>query len=88
MGGKKCDDFPNYSFIFSNTEPLEGKIKNTVCYSLITMLYLDIKKDKEEMKASVFQQDIGGVDYLIRRIMNDTKCCGQLSPSDTFFTDI
>ena len=40
------------------------------------------------MKASGFQQDIGGVDYLIRRIMNDTKCCGQLSPSDTCFTDI
>ena len=40
------------------------------------------------MKASDFQQDIGGVDYLIRIIMNDTKGCGQLSPSDTFFADI
>ena len=40
------------------------------------------------MKASGFQQDIGGVDYLIRMIMNDTKGWGHISPSDTFFADI
>ena len=52
------------------------------------MLYLNIKNNKEEMKESGFQQDIGGVDYLIRRTIIDTKGCGQLSPSDTCFADI
>ena len=40
------------------------------------MLYLDIQEWKEEMEASGFQQDLGNMAYLIRRIMNYTKGCG------------
>ena len=36
------------------------ELKNTACYRLGNMLYLDIQKGKEVMKASYFQQKIGG----------------------------
>ena len=43
------------------------------------MLYLDIKNGKEAKNASVFQQDIGGTEECMKRIMEATKGCGRLS---------
>ena len=42
------------------------------------MLYLDIKKGKDSIKASDYQQDIGGTDVFINIIMKSNKGCGQL----------
>ena len=33
---------------------------NVVCSRIVNILYLDIQKDKEEMKSSEFKQVIGG----------------------------
>ena len=35
----------------------------------------------------MFQQDIGGTDACMKRVMKATKGCGQLSSNDTFFAD-
>ena len=43
-------DLPQYSHIFRKTHPLGVYIKNVACYGLVTMLYLEIQKGKEDMK--------------------------------------
>ena len=52
-------DLPHYWFILSKLKPLETELKNAVCDRLGVMLYLDIQKGEEFMKASDFQQQIG-----------------------------
>ena len=40
------------------------------------------------MRESYFKQDIGGMAACMKKIMEDTKGFGQLSPNNTFFADI
>ena len=70
---------PHYSYIFRKTEPLVMEINNVVCYRLGTMLHLKIQKGKEDMKTSKFQQQIKGTAACMKRLMMDTKECGQLT---------
>ena len=53
-------DIPHYCFILSNIQPLGTDLMNVVCSRIVNILYLDIQKDKEEMKSSEFKQVIGG----------------------------
>ena len=80
-------DFPHYYIISRKTDQLGAKLNNAVCSSLITIFYLEIKKGKEAMKASYFQQHIGGTADCMNIIMKSTKVCDQLSSNDTFFAD-
>ena len=43
------------------------------CSRLGTASHLDIQKGKEDMKASKFQQEIGGTAVCMKRLMVDTK---------------
>ena len=52
------------------------------------MLYLEIKKWKEAIKASDFQHDIGGADALMKINMKSAKGCGQLSLNGIFLSNI
>ena len=72
-------DLQHYSFIFRNLDPLEMELRNKARYKLGTMLYLEIQKGGDAMKASDFQQDIIGTAYLTKIIMKTTKGCSKLS---------
>ena len=37
-----------------------AELKNVACYSLVTMLYIEIHQGEEAIKKLGFQQDIGG----------------------------
>ena len=52
------------------------KLENAAFSELGTMLYLEIQKGKEAMKASYFQQQIGETSSCMKRIMKATKGCG------------
>ena len=80
-------DLPHYSFIFGKPDPLGSELNNAACYRLGTILYLEIQKEKEVMKVSDYQQDIGGTDACMEIIMKATRGCSQLSSYDTFFAD-
>ena len=80
-------DLPHYTYIFTKPEPLGSEIKNVDCYMLGTMLYLEIQKGQEAMKASKFQQDIGATTSCIKGPMMDTQWCGQLTSNETYFVD-
>ena len=54
-------------------------INNLACSRLGTMLHLEIQKDKEAMKASKFQQDIGGTTVYKNILMMAIKGCVQLT---------
>ena len=49
------------------------------------MLYLDMQKREEAMKAEKFQQKILGTAVCTKRLMMATKGCGQLMSNDTYF---
>ena len=53
-------------------------LKNTACYRLETMLYLEIQNGREAMKASYNHVNTGWADSFIEIIMQATKGCGQL----------
>ena len=59
---QKVLDLPHYSFMFVKTEKLGRELNNAACSRLGFMLYLGIKKGKEAMNYSDFQQKIGGMD--------------------------
>ena len=52
------------------------------------MLHLENQKGKEDMKTSKFQKDIGVTTVCINSLSIATKVCGQLTPNDTYFSDI
>ena len=47
-------------------------LRNTACYRLGSMLYIEIKKGKEEMKALDFQQNNGGMSTCMKIIIRST----------------
>ena len=51
------------------------------------MLYLDIQKGEEATKKAKYQQQIGGTEVCIKRLIMDTKGCGQLMSNGTYFSD-
>ena len=51
------------------------------------MLYLDIQKGKEEIKASYFQQNTGGKAACMNKLMQGTKGCGQILSNGTLLAD-
>ena len=57
------------------------------CSRLGAMLHLDILNWKEAMKKSIFQSELGGTAACMKRLDIDTKGCGQLTSSDTYFAD-
>ena len=79
---------PLYSYIFRNTEPLGTDTKNLDCSRLGTMLQIEIQKGKEAMKTPRFQKYIRGAEVCMKRLTMATKGCGQLTPNDTYFSDI
>ena len=58
------------------------------CSRLGTILYLEVQKEKVYMKTLTFQKYIGGTSECMKRLMMDTKGCGQLTSNDTYFADI
>ena len=52
------------------------------------MLHLDIQKGKEGIKMSGFQKDLGVTAASMKILSMDTKGWGQLTSSDTYFSDI
>ena len=79
-------DFPHYSYIFRNMEPLGTEMKNVVCSRLGTKLHLYIQKVKEAMKKSKFHKYLGGTIACIKRLSISTKGCSQLTSNDTYFS--
>ena len=67
--------------------PLGTDIKNVAFYRLGTMLYLFIQKGNEVMKSDKFQQHIRGTAACMKRLMIDTKGCGQLVSNENYFSD-
>ena len=62
---------------------------NNVAFSRLgTMLYLEIQKGKEDMKASEFQKYLGGNNACMKRLSIATKGCDQLTSNYTYFADI
>ena len=61
------------------------ELNNISCSRLGTMLYLEIQKGKEAMKASYFQQNIGGTAACMKRTMRDNNGCDQLPSNYTLF---
>ena len=51
-------DLKQYLFIFRKPDKLDMELRNSACSRLGNVLYLYIKKGKETMKASDFQQGI------------------------------
>ena len=62
-------------------------MKNVVCYTLGTMLHLDIQKVKEAMKTSKIQKYLGGNVVYMKRLDINTKGCGKLISNYTYFAD-
>ena len=52
------------------------------------MLYLEIKKCKEEINTVVFKQEIVNMEACMKIITNDTEGCGKILSNYTFFSDI
>ena len=48
------------------------------CSRLVTMLYIDIQKGKEEIKKFYFEQDIGGTVACMKRMIRSTFFCDKL----------
>ena len=48
-------------------------MNNGACSRLGTMLHLETQKDKEAMKTSGYQNDMGGNSVCMKRIMMDTN---------------
>ena len=80
-------DLPHYSYIFRKPEPLGTEMKNVPCSKLGTMLHLEIQNGKEAMKKSKFQSVLGGTDVCMKRMAIATKGCGQLTSTNTYFSD-
>ena len=51
------------------------------------MLHLYIQKEKEAVKTSNFQKDLGGTVVCMNRLMMATKGCRQLKPNYIYFSD-
>ena len=51
------------------------------------MLHLEIQKEKEDMKASNLQQEIGGTAACMKILMMSTKGYVQLTSNYTYFAD-
>ena len=66
---------------------MDTKIKNVGCSRLGAMLDLEIQKEKEDMKASKCQQEIGGTAVWMKKLMMATKGCIQLVSNYTRFAD-
>ena len=79
-------DLPHYSYIFRNPEPLGTEMKNVVCSRLGTMLHLEIRKGKEAMKTSKFQNVLGGTNACMKRLAIATKGYGQMTSNITYFS--
>ena len=62
-------------------------MKNVSCSRLGNTLYQDIKKGKEAMKTSNFQNVLEGTTACIKRLAIATKGCSQLTSNDTYFAD-
>ena len=52
------------------------------------MLYIEIHQGEEAIKKLGFQQDIGGTVVCMKILTRVKKVWGQLSPNDTYFSDI
>ena len=63
------------------------ELNNDAFFRLGNMLYFEIQKRKEVIKASDFWQNIGGTAAYMKRNMKDTEGCGQISYNDTLFDD-
>ena len=57
-------------------------------YRIGNMLHIYIQKGEEAMKIEKNQKNIRGNAAFMKRIMMDTKGCGQLTSNDTYFADI
>ena len=57
------------------------------CYRLGNMLYIKLQKGKEDMKTLDSQHQIVGTSSLTKRLMKNTKGCGQLTSNNTYFAD-
>ena len=77
----------HYSYFFRNTEPSGTETKDVNFSRLGTMLHIEIKQGKEDIKTSTFQKDIGGTAVCMKRLMMATKGCGQLTSNGTYFYD-
>ena len=62
-------------------------MNNMDCSRLGKMLHLEIQKGKEAMKTSIFQKYPEGTAECMKRLMMDTKGCGKVTSSYTYFTD-
>ena len=51
------------------------------------MLHLEIQKEKEDMKKSTFQSELGGTAACMKRLSIATRGCGQLTSNDTYFAN-
>ena len=71
--------------IFRDMYSLEIEMKNTTCYRLGTMLYLEIQKGEKAMKTPYFQKYIRGYVAIIKRLMMATKGCSQLTSNESYF---
>ena len=81
-------DITQYSYIFSNPEPLVTEMNNISCYRLGATLHLDIQKGEEAMKTSEFQKYLRGTVACTKRLTMATKGCVQLTSKYTYFPDI
>ena len=66
-------DLPHYSYIFRKPYPLGAHMKNVDCYSLGTMLHLDIQKGEGDINTSNFEKYIGGTAVCMKIVTMATK---------------
>ena len=59
-------------------------MRHMECSRLGMILHLDIQKGKEAMKLSHFQKYIRSTAACMKRLMMDTKGCGNMTSNDTY----
>ena len=81
-------NLPHLSYIFRKPEPLGTDFKTVDCSVTGALLFIEVKRGKEGMKDSRYQQNIGATAACTKWMMEATKGVGQKSikggPKDCF----
>ena len=72
-------DLPHLSYIIRKPEPLGTEFKKVACSVTGALLFIEVKKGKEGMKHSRYQQELGANAACTNRMMESTKGIGQKS---------
>ena len=84
-------NLPHLSYIFRKPELLGTKFKTVACYVTGALLFIEVQREKEGMKYSRYQKELGATAACTKRMMEETKGIGQKSkkggPKDCFLFD-